>query len=422
MSSPLASARNSTQTDPAGDRLRFLATMTENLSEADDPESLLEVTLKRIRDCLDAEGAALLLWEDDNETLVCRNYDGDIAAADKTLLSQYLREIALPSLTGTEGGPGIARQFKDGWGVPIRTVACVPMALGRRPLGALTVVNKHGEREFEEDDIDFLRIAANAISYALLNARAGRSFDEMDATNQDIDAAATIQRSLLPDPDPSLSPVLGLNRPIKKVSGDFYDYLALPDGQFPFALGDVSGKGIYASLLMAKTASLFRCLAKTIDDPAELLRTMNREICETTVRGMFVTMVAGVYDSVTGQIRFANAGHEPPLLRLPDRSYQSFQADAPPLGILQDIELETTEVDIGGGEFFIFSDGLTEFTYGENELLGVTGLIQMVEVSSATALAERLEAVLGELESVGWQARDDLTVLTIDGTWIRRHG
>ena len=422
MSSQPATARKFVQTDQAGDRLRLLASLTQSLSEADDPETLLDSTLRRIRKCLDAEGAALLLWEDDSETLVCRDYDGDIATADMKLLAEYLRELAMPSLADIDGGPGIARQFKDGWGVPVRTVACVPMTLGRRPLGALTVVNKHGERDFDDDDIDFLRIAANAVSYALLNARAGRSFDEMDATNQEIDVAATIQRSLLPDPDPRRSPVLGLNRPIKKVTGDFYDYLALPDGRFPFALGDVSGKGIYAALLMAKTASLFRCLAKTIHDPAELLRTMNREICETTVRGMFVTMVAGVYDSVSGQIRFANAGHEPPLLRLPDRSYQSFQADAPPLGILQEIELETTEVGIDGGEFYIFSDGLTEFTYGEDEQLGVTGLIQMVEVSSATPLAERLETVLAELESVGWKARDDLTVLTIDGTWIRRHG
>ncbi len=422
MSSHLANARRFIQTDPAGDRLRLLASLTQSLSEADDPETLLGSALRRIRKCVDAGGAALLLWEDDRDTLVCRDYDGDIAAADEKLLAEYLRELAMPSLTDIDGGPGIARHIKDGWGVPVHTVACVPMTLGRRPLGALTVVNKHGERDFDDDDVDFLRIAANAVSYALLNARAGRSFDEMDATNQEIDVAATIQRSLLPEPDPQRSPVLGLNRPIKKVTGDFYDYLALPDGRFPFALGDVSGKGIYAALLMAKTASLFRCLAKTIHDPAELLRTMNREICETTVRGMFVTMVAGVYDSVSGQIRFANAGHEPPLLRLPDRSYQSFQADAPPLGILQEIELETTEVGIDGGEFYIFSDGLTEFTYGEDEQLGVTGLIQMVEVSSATPLAERLETVLAELESVGWKARDDLTVLTIDGTWIRRHG
>ncbi len=422
MSSQPAIARKFVQTDQAGDRLRLLASLTQSLSEAEDPEILLDSMLRRIRKCLDAEGAALLLWENDSETLVCRDYDGDIVAADKKLLVECIRELAMPSLTGIDGGPGIARQFKDGWGVSVRTVACVPMTLGRRPLGALTVVNKRGDQEFDDEDIDFLRIAANAASYALLNARAGRSFEEMDATNQEIDIAATIQRSLLPEPDPRRSPVLGLNRPIKRVTGDFYDYLALPDGRFPFALGDVSGKGIYAALLMAKTASLFRCLAKTIDDPAELLRAMNREICETAARGMFVTMVAGVYDPVSGSIRFANAGHEPPLLRLPDRSYRSFQADAPPLGILQDIEIETCEVGIDGGEFYIFSDGLTEFTYGEDEQLGVTGLIQMVEVSSATPLADRLEAVLGELEAVGWQARDDLTVLTIDGTWIRRHG
>ena len=422
MSSQLATARRFVQTDPAGDRLRLLASLTQDLSEADDPEILLESALRRIRKCLDAEGAALLLWESDSDSLVCRDFDGDIEAADKKLLAEYLREFAIPSLAETDGGMGIARQFKDGWGVPVRTVACVPMTLGRRPLGALTVVNKRGDREFDDDDVDFLRIAANAASFALLNARAGRSFDEMDATNQEIDAAATIQRSLLPDPDPARSPVRGLNRPIKKMSGDFYDYLALPGGRFPFALGDVSGKGIYAALLMAKTASLFRCLAKSIDDPSELLRAMNREICETTIRGMFVTMVAGVYDSVSGQIRFANAGHEPPLLRRPDRSYNSFQAEAPPLGILQDIELETSEVAIDGGEFYIFSDGLTEFKYGDDEHLGVTGLIQMVEVSSATPLAERLEAVLEELESVGWQAHDDLTALTIDGTWIRRNG
>ena len=225
MSSQPATARRFVQTDPAGDRLRLLASLTQSLSEADDPEILLDSALRRIRKCLDAEGAALLLWDNDSETLVCRDYDGDIEAADRKLLAEYLRELAMPSLIDPDGGPGIARHFKDGWGVPVRSVACVPMTLGRRPLGALTVVNKHGDREFDDDDIDFLRIAANAVSYALMNARAGRSFDEMDATNREIDVAATIQRSLLPDLDPERSPVLGLNRPIKKVTGDFFEPL-----------------------------------------------------------------------------------------------------------------------------------------------------------------------------------------------------
>src|SRR5206468_2982583 len=104
-----------------------------------------------------------------------------------------------------------------------------------------------------------------------------------------------IQRSLLPTEDETL-PIAGINRPIHEVSGDFYDFFQLPDSSIAFCLGDVSGKGMNAALLMAKTASLFRCLGKTVHDPARLITILNREICSTTSFGMFVTMVVGVYE------------------------------------------------------------------------------------------------------------------------------
>lgn len=244
----------------------------------------------------------------------------------------------------------------------------------------------------------------------------------MGETYRDLELAAAIQRSLLPEPDPRNSPVQGLNRPARKVSGDFYDYLILPDGRFPFALGDVSGKGMNAALLMCKTASLFRCLAKSIDDPSALLVALNKEIFETAILGMFVTIVVGVYDPVTGRVRLANAGHEPPWVRLPDRSYREFPASAPPIGILEHIEPETIEFALEGGEFYVFSDGLTEFAHHEGEMLGVAGLIQLVEVSTNMPLAERLGALLADLDADGWEAHDDLTALAIDGTWVRRDG
>jgi sigma-B regulation protein RsbU (phosphoserine phosphatase) len=133
---------------------------------------------------------------------------------------------------------------------------------------------------------------------------------------------------------------------------------------------------------------------------------------------MFVTMVAGIYNPRTGRLRFANAGHEPALLRHPDRTYQTFAAQAPPLGILPEIEVEPIEIDIGGGEFYVFSDGLTEFTYGDGEFLGAEGLIQMVEASAEIPLADRVRRLLSELDQDGWQAKDDLTVLTVDGAWL----
>jgi sigma-B regulation protein RsbU (phosphoserine phosphatase) len=251
---------------------------------------------------------------------------------------------------------------------------------------------------------------------------AQRSDDEVDrdATRRELELAAEIQRNLLPRLDPTASPVQGINRPARLVSGDFYDYLELPDGRFPFALGDVSGKGMNAALLMAKTASLFRCLCKAVYDPAALLRTLNRELYATATRGMFVTMLAGIYNPRTGRLRFANAGHEPALLRLADRSYRTYPAQSPPLGIMPEIEVEPLDIEVGGGEFYVFSDGLTEFSYNGSECLGVEGLIQMVEALAEVALDERMPTLLSELDRDGWQARDDLTVLTIDGGWVPR--
>lgn len=257
-------------------------------------------------------------------------------------------------------------------------------------------------------------IASLALHNAKLRAAAQ---SHADLTAEMADARKT-QRSLLPkEIDPAADkpfPLYGLNRPARAVSGDFFDYFTLPSGDIPFALGDVSGKGVNAALLMAKTASLFRCLAKRHDNPAELLRDINHELRETVTGGMFVTMVAGVYTPRTGQVVFANAGHEPPLVRWPDRSYQSYPAEAPPLGILDALTIAPTVADLAGGEYYVFSDGLTEGGYEGREQLGVEGLIQMVEIYAEQPLPQRIQSLLADLDGDGWDVRDDLTMLAID--------
>src|SRR6185295_16982140 len=130
------------------------------------------------------------------------------------------------------------------------------------------------------------------------NARLADQLVEQERIKRELELASEIQRSLLPQADETL-PIFGINRPIREVSGDFYDFFELPDGTVAFCLGDVSGKGMNAALLMAKTASLFRCLGKTIRDPARLLTILNREVQETASRGMFVTMIAGLYEPST---------------------------------------------------------------------------------------------------------------------------
>ena len=114
---------------------------------------------------------------------------------------------------------------------------------------------------------------------------------------KEIEIVGEIQQSLLSKNKEDSFPIAGINIPAKIVSGDFYNFSDLGEGKYGFGVADVSGKGIKSSILMSKASSLYTCLSKTIFSPAELISLLNNEICETISRGMFVTMLIGIYDS-----------------------------------------------------------------------------------------------------------------------------
>lgn len=288
--------------------------------------------------------------------------------------------------------------------------------LGVRRLGGAEAVS---DLTLEPTDRAFIESAAQLAGYYCTLASFRDELARRDRVAQDLVLATELQRSLQPGCDPEMLPIWGVNLPARQVSGDFFDFYANDEGDYLFALGDVSGKGMSAALLMAKTIGLFRCLSKRISSPAELLAAINTELCETASRGMFVTMVAGRYSTRNGRVQFANAGHEPPLRHRKNRTYETFPASAPPLGILSDNSFNDEEIVLDGGEFYVFSDGLTEYRYASGEQLGVEGLIQIVEAHADVPPAKRLESVIRMLdEESGWEARDDLTAIAIDDGWV----
>ena len=161
---------------------------------------------------------------------------------------------------------------------------------------------------------------------------------------------------------------------------------------------------------MAKTASLYRCMVKTIPSPAELLALLNDEICETATRGMFVTMAAGVYDPNTGATRIANAGHEPPVCHTEGR-YSIFEAGAPPLGIVTGVEIPEVELDLRGGSLYIFSDGLTQADTKSGEQLGRECFEALVENFADMPLARRVTASVHSVSQLA--PNDELTLLAV---------
>ena len=408
------------------DDVRFLAAFSQFFAVSQDVGATLETALTGIIQGINAEAGALFLLDEATGELVCHATVGplDLRGArvmpGHGILGRCLRRNEIESIHDVRDDPELLGAIDEKNRLMVRSALCAPLAADGRPFGAIQVVNKRPRGPFGQRDCYLLQTMANSAALAVANARMAEELVRQEVTQRELDLAAEIQRSLLPNAESNKLPVHGLNRPIRQVSGDFFDFFALPDRRIPFALGDVSGKGINAALLMAKAASLFRCLGKRSDDPATIMAIINHEIHETSSRGMFVTMVAGTYDPSSGLVRFANAGHEPPLLRNRDRSYRTFPAEAPPLGIVPEMEYWTQEVNLNGGEFYVFSDGLMEYHYHDNEELGVQGLIQLLEGLSELPLGERLGALLSELDNEGWEVRDDLTVLAIDDSGGRR--
>lgn len=261
------------------------------------------------------------------------------------------------------------------------------------------------------------RLARENTDYQELTWKLERAIAERDRLadelNQEIAIAQEVQQHLMPDTSRDALPIYGLNLPARNISGDFFDYQQLRDGRICFALGDVSGKGINAGLLMAKTASLFHCLAKHIQDPAQLLTIINNEICETSVRGFFVTMMAGVYQPGTGELRLVNAGHLPALLLGPGDSMRVYDEGEPPLGILPDTRYCLSEpFDLRGAALYLYTDGVTEAKTRDGGMLEQEGLVTLLREHAGKAPMQRLQAVVDAIRPQQ-QLHDDITLLMV---------
>lgn len=401
------------------DPLEFAAALSRSFAQTQDINATVREALAQIVKLLRVEAGAIFLLDELKANLICRASVGpvDISGLSVPNGSGIVgRSVAEDRIQVVEHAYEDQRFFAEAdrkTGFVTRSILCAPMSVAHTVIGAVEVLNKQNGKPFNAEDQNLLRVMAASSALAISNARMADRLVAQERLQREVELAAEIQRHLLPTEDNDASPICGLVRPIQEVSGDFYDHFELPDGTIAFAIGDVSGKGLNASLLMSQTASLFRCLGKTVRDPARLMSILNREICATVSRGMFVTMVSGLYDPATGHLRFANAGHIPPLLRRPNQRSVEMPADSPPLGIVPGSKYETEELSLDGAQFVLCTDGVTEFRFGDEEL-GTQGLDLLIDTARGQPLSQRLNSVVEELQRAGWRSRDDLTLLAID--------
>lgn len=413
-------------TDKSYEQLGLLIAVLQEFSTTLDIDTTLQHVTYLVRQYLDAEGVSLFLLENEDRELVCRvcaasstDITGVRLGADEGIVGRALRENKTQMVRDVSEDPDFYEDVDASSGIITRSILCAPLILKDNRFGALEAINKNSESGlFDEQDRKLLTILANTSAMAIHNSRMAEELVFQERTRRELELAREIQAALLPG-DSADYPVYGYNIPARMVSGDFYDHFQLEDGRVCFSLGDVSGKGINASLLMAKTTSIFRCLSKRVQSPSELLSVLNNELYANATRGMFVTMVAGIYDPQQKTLVMVNAGHQPPLLRTHDAQVIAQEIASPPLGILPDVSYEEYQLQLDDGDLYIFTDGLTECWLQREKQLGDDGVIDMINRFSDITATDRLQAIVQNVtrwkrEHTGYLF-DDITMMLISG-------
>ena len=204
----------------------------------------------------------------------------------------------------------------------------------------------------------------------------------------------------------------------KEVGGDFYDFYKLSDTTVAFLAADVSGKGIPAAMFMMTAKTIIKDLAESGMEVNEIFTKANEKLCENNESGMFVTAWMGILDLPTGQVKFANAGHNPPLLKRADGSFEYLKTRAGfVLAGMEGIRYRMGELTLNPGDrLFLYTDGVPEATNAENKLYGEDRLLDFMNRNSTTEATELLPALKRNIDEFVGEAPqfDDITMLMLD--------
>jgi predicted ester cyclase len=244
---------------------------------------------------------------------------------------------------------------------------------------------------------------------------------ERERVDQELRVARHIQQASLPKEVPELEEweIAPRYQPAREVGGDFYDFHLLPEGRLGVVVGDATGKGVPAALVMSTTLGMLQLAAQAFDSssPGEVLRQVNETLVARIALNMFVTCFYAVLEPESGSLTYANAGHDLPYLRRRGGDAKELRARGMPLGLMAGMGYEEGEASLREGESVLFySDGLVEAHHPKGEMFGFPRLRALVahyseeERSLGDFLMEELYTFVGE----GWEQEDDITLLTLE--------
>ncbi|MDP8217256.1 MAG: SpoIIE family protein phosphatase [Candidatus Theseobacter exili] len=388
-------------------------------------QELLKIVMEIAKKVMNAEASSLLLVDEQNGRLYYEVALGDKAEEVKKLHLDIGQGIA--GWVANEDKSLIVDDVsKDSRfcpdhdktsGFKTRAVACVPLKTKRRIVGVLEAINPVDGKSFLSEDLRLLEVIGSQAAVAIENARMHGELLKKQRVEQEMEIARQIQKSFLPEVS-LLCPEFSLdarNDSFWEVGGDFYDIVKFPKGRIGVLIGDVSGKGVPAALLMVKAMTDFRFECTRFSKAEKVIEGLNMRLVQREIMGMFITLCYMVFDPVNKIIEIVNSGH-PPVLRLRKGKVEFLEDpnEIPPVGIFPDQQFSSFILNFEAHDrFFLYTDGLAEARNSLNEEFGLSRLLNAFRLSEGSE--SPVDTIFQEvIEFSGKEGiKDDLTAVCI---------
>lgn len=301
----------------------------------------------------------------------------------------------------------------------IRSVLAVPLSVDERNIfGLIYADSPTWETTFTEEHLNILTTLASVASIRVENATLLEERMERERMEHELELATEIQQRFQPSAPPKIEgyQFQGISFSCFEIGGDYYDFIPRPDGRMLIALGDVSGKGTAAALLMSSLHAAIHAQVATNRRLDETVSSVNQYLADNTPTNRFVTLFMAELEPRSGQLRYINAGHNPPLIGRADGAVVQLSSGGFPLGIMPGAEFEVGETQLQPGEtLVVYSDGVSEAVNIREEEFGMDRLTEVVRrnlSASAAGLRDKVESALSAFTQTA-PANDDITLVIV---------
>ena len=300
----------------------------------------------------------------------------------------------------------------------IRSVLAVPLGVGENVFGIVYADSPIAEGRFTEDHLKVLTTLASVAAIRVENGRLLEEQMERERMEHELQLASEIQQRFLPSAAPQMHgyELQGISFPCYEIGGDYYDFIEREDNRMVIALGDVSGKGTAAALLMSSLHAAIHAQATSNHSLVETISEVNRYLAENTPANRFVTLFYAELDPQMGALSFVNAGHNPPIIAHAAGTVEHLAAGGLPLGIMPDAFYREGHTQLQPGDVLVaYSDGVSEAVNPAGEEFGPQRLYEVIARNldaSASGIRDRIEAALSKWAQ-GTPASDDITLVIV---------